>query len=112
MIFILSLAGIPPLSGFFGKLYLFMAAIGSQSEIAAWNEGFYWLIAVALMMSAVSLFYYVKVLKAFLVSDDNPTLSPIQVGKFEGLGLIVLAVLVVGLGLYPTGLVDFIAAYL
>ncbi|QXD24892.1 NADH-quinone oxidoreductase subunit N [Opitutia bacterium ISCC 51] len=112
MIFILSLAGIPPLSGFFGKLYLFMAAIGSQPEITTWNEGFYWLISVALMMSAVSLFYYVKVLKAFLVSNDNPTLSSIQVGKLEGLGLIVLAVLTVGLGIYPTGLVEFIASYL
>ena len=112
MIFVLSLAGIPPLSGFFGKLYLFMAAIGSQPEIASWNDGYYWLIAVALLMSAVSLFYYVKVLKAFLVADDDPTLSPIQVGNLEGLGLWVLAVLTVGLGVYPTGLVDFIAAYL
>ena len=112
MIFVLSLAGIPPLSGFFAKLYLFMAAVGSHPGISAWNDGYYWLIAVALMMSAVSLFYYVKVLKAFLVADDNPSLAPIEVGKLEGFGLIILAILTVGLGLYPTGLVEFIAAYL
>ena len=112
MIFVLSLAGIPPLAGFFGKLYVFMAAIGSQPEISSWNDGYYWLIAVALMMSAVSLFYYVKVLKAFLVADDSPTLAPIKLGKLEGFGLFVLAALVVGLGIYPTALVGFIASYL
>jgi NADH-quinone oxidoreductase subunit N len=112
MIFILSLAGIPPLSGFFGKVYLFMAAIGSQPEIASWTDGYYWLVAVALLMSAVSLFYYVKVLKAFLVSNDTPKSPEVTIGKAEGLGLIILAALVVGLGVYPTGLVDFISANL
>jgi NADH-quinone oxidoreductase subunit N len=112
LIFILSLAGIPPLSGFFGKLYLFMAAIGSHPDISGWTDGYYWLIAVALFMSAVSLFYYVKVLKAFLVSDDNPTLPQITVGRWESIGLFILALLVVGLGVYPTGLVDFISSTL
>ncbi len=112
MIFILSLAGIPPLSGFFGKVYLFMTAIGSQPEISGWADGYYWLIAVALFMSAVSLFYYVKVLKAFLVSDGTPNLPQISIGKVEAFGLIILAILVVGLGVYPTVLVDFISATL
>jgi len=110
MIFIFSLAGIPPLSGFFGKFYLFMAAIGSQPKIAGWSDGFYWLIGIALLMSAVSLFYYIKVLKAFLVSTDAPKLPPIQITKAEGAGLLLLALLVVYLGIYPTGLVEFIAA--
>ena len=112
LIFILSLAGIPPLSGFVGKLYLFMAAIGSQPEIASWSDGYYWLIAVALLMSAVSLYYYVKILKAFLVSNDTPSLPTLNVGKAEGLGLIILAILVVGLGIYPTGLIEFISSTL
>ena len=112
LIFILSLAGIPPLSGFVGKLYLFMAAIGSQPEIASWSDGYYWLIAVALLMSAVSLYYYVKVLKAFLVSNDTPGLPKLTIGKAEGWGLIILAILVVGLGIYPTGLIEFISSSL
>jgi NADH-quinone oxidoreductase subunit N len=112
LIFVLSLAGIPPLSGFFGKLYLFMAAIGSQPDIASWSDGYYWIIAVALLMSAVSLFYYVKVLKAFLVSDDTPSLPKITVSKAEGFGLFILAALVVGLGIYPTGLIEFISGSL
>jgi NADH-quinone oxidoreductase subunit N len=112
LIFVLSLAGIPPLSGFFGKLYLFMAAISSQPDIASWSDGYYWIIAVALLMSAVSLFYYVKVLKAFLVSDDTPSLPKITVSKAEGFGLFILATLVVGLGIYPTGLIEFISGSL
>lgn len=112
MIFILSLAGIPPLSGFFGKFYLFMAAIGSQPEIAGWSDGFYWLVAVALLMSAVSLFYYIMVLKAFLVSDESPAPAPINLSKAEGAGLIILCLLVVGLGIVPMVLVDFISTTL
>ena len=108
MIFILSLAGIPPLSGFFGKFYLFMAAIGSRPEIAGWSDGFYWLVAVALLMSAVSLFYYFMVLKAFLVSNESPDPAPVFVSKAEGIGLVLLALLVVGLGIVPMVLVDFI----
>ncbi|MBC9867477.1 MAG: NADH-quinone oxidoreductase subunit NuoN [Opitutae bacterium] len=108
MIFILSLAGIPPLSGFFGKFYLFMAAIGSRPEIAGWSDGFYWLVAVALLMSAVSLFYYIMVLKAFLVSNESPSPSPIKLSKVEGTGLVILALLVLGLGILPMVLVDFI----
>ncbi|MCB1123305.1 MAG: NADH-quinone oxidoreductase subunit N, partial [Verrucomicrobiae bacterium] len=108
MVFILSLAGIPPLSGFFGELYLFMAAIGSHPEISTWNEGYYWLIAVALMLSAVSLFYYVKVLKAFLVSNEQPAIQKMTLDKGEFYGLIILAVLVIGLGLFPSVLVEFI----
>lgn len=114
MIFILSLAGIPPLSGFFGKFYLFMAAIGSKPVIAGWSEGFYWLVAVALFMSAVSLFYYIIALKAFLVSDESPgpAPAPISLSKAEGAGLILLALIVVGLGIVPMVLVDFINATL
>lgn len=108
LIFILSLAGIPPLAGFFGKFYLFMAAISSQPAIAGWTDGYYWLVAVALLMSSVSLFYYIKILKAFLVSDDTPALPPINLGKAESIGLLVLALLVIGLGIYPTPLVDFL----
>ena len=89
-----------------------MAAIGSQPDIASWSDGYYWIIAVALLMSAVSLFYYVKVLKAFLVSDDTPSLPKITVSKAEGFGLFILAALVVGLGIYPTGLIEFISGSL
>src|SRR6267378_3589079 len=66
-VFMLSLAGIPPLAGFFGKFYLFSAALR-----AGGNYGLLWLIALALFGSFVSLYYYLVVLKAIFV--DAPAL--------------------------------------
>ena len=81
MIFLLSMAGIPPLAGFLGKFYLFFADIGAQPEAATWTDGYYWLVAFALVMSVVSLYYYLRVLKAFLVvtNEDNEA-KPVAVG--------------------------------
>ncbi len=72
-IFMLSLAGLPPLAGFFGKFYLFSAAFR-----AGGNHGLLWLVAVALFGSFVSLYYYLMVLKAIFV--DQPSASTTQQG--------------------------------
>src|SRR6266853_1141913 len=61
-IFMLSLAGIPPLAGFFGKFYVFSAALRATP-----NHGLLWLVVVALLGSFVSLYYYLIVLKAIFV---------------------------------------------
>src|SRR5213595_2241170 len=66
-IFMLSLAGIPPLAGFFGKFYLFSSALRASP-----GHGLLWLVAVALLGSFISLYYYLIVLKAIFV--DEPAL--------------------------------------
>ena len=65
-IFMLSLAGIPPLAGFFGKFYLFSASLRVGG-----NYGLLWLIALALFGSFVSLYYYLIVLKAIFVDASS-----------------------------------------
>ncbi|HEX3618833.1 MAG TPA: NADH-quinone oxidoreductase subunit N [Candidatus Udaeobacter sp.] len=73
-VFMLSLAGIPPLAGFFGKFYLFSVALRAGA-----NHGLLWLVAVALLGSFISLYYYLIVLKAIFI--DEPVLaSPRLVG--------------------------------
>src|SRR5881398_690228 len=63
-IFMLSLAGIPPLAGFFGKFYLFSAALRVSGD-----HGLLWLVALALFGSLISLYYYLIVLKAIFVDE-------------------------------------------
>jgi NADH-quinone oxidoreductase subunit N len=63
-IFMLSLAGIPPLAGFFGKFYVFSVALRATP-----NHGLLWLVIVALLGSFISLYYYLIVLKAIFVDE-------------------------------------------
>src|SRR6266853_1847494 len=63
-IFMLSLAGLPPLAGFFGKFYLFSVALRAGA-----NHGLLWLVALALLGSLISLYYYLIVLKVIFVDE-------------------------------------------
>ena len=59
-----SLAGIPPIAGFFGEFFLFAAAA---------EQGYYWLVIIAVLNTIISLYYYLRVVKAmFLERSKNP----------------------------------------
>ena len=111
LIFILSMAGIPPLAGFLGKFYLFVAAIGAQPDASSLGEGFYWLVGFALAMSVVSLYYYLRVLKAFLVVTEEKISekSPEQTCSLSGFAIFTMATIIVALGLWPQPLLNLLA---
>jgi NADH-quinone oxidoreductase subunit N len=103
MIFLLSLAGIPPLAGFFGKFYLFAAAL----KFGAPNLGLLWLVILAVAMSAVSFYYYLKVLKQiYVVAEEKPNkIKAPEVALLAQVMLLVMAGLVILLGCFPNLLV-------
>jgi NAD(P)H-quinone oxidoreductase subunit 2 len=84
---LLSLGGIPPLSGFFGKLYIFWAG---------WKAGAYGLVLLGLVTSVISIYYYIRVIKMMVVKEPQemsevvknypevrwnlPGMRPLQVG--------------------------------
>jgi NADH-quinone oxidoreductase subunit N len=94
LVFLLSLAGITPLAGFFGKFYLFTGALGSGFG----HLRLFWLVVLAIAMSAVSLYYYLQVLKRIYVTAAPEGAEPIEVSWLNQgiLALIALAVLVLG----------------
>ncbi len=106
-IFILSLAGLPPLAGFFGKFYLFSAALRAGP-----NHGLLWLVALALFGSLVSLYYYLIVLKAIFVDESDTTGFAFRPDFLQRITLGVLAGAVLVLGIMPTMLVAKILAAL
>ena len=108
-LFLLSLAGIPPLAGFIGKFYLFFAAIHFQPTPANWHDGYYWLVALALLSSAISLYYYLRVLKICFVSDPADNAHPIEVSLAEWVVLALLGFLILVGGLFPGPLMDFLS---
>ncbi len=69
LILMLSLIGIPPLAGFFGKLYVFMEALDERDP--ARSATLIWLVALGLFNSVVSAFYYVRVLKAMYLREPG-----------------------------------------
>ena len=108
MIFLLSLAGIPPLAGFFGKFYLFAAAL----KTGAPNLGLLWLVILAIAMSAVSFYYYLTVLKQIYVVDGTNRTDATNVSWFAQVVLLVMAILVIVLGCFPNLLVGWLQASL
>jgi len=97
-IFLFSLAGIPLTAGFFSKYYMLMAAV---------RDGrYFWLVIFAILMAAVSVYYYFRVIQAMYFKDGNPEVSAVS-GSFKTM-LLVAALLVIVLGIYPQMLIDLI----
>jgi NADH-quinone oxidoreductase subunit N len=94
-IFLLSLGGIPPTAGFLGKYYLFAAAVQS---------GYGWLAIIAVLMSAVSMFYYLRIVVAMYLREGREAEFQFS-GPLRLVGGIALAVTLI-FGVLPAPLIS------
>jgi len=91
-LFMISLSGIPPSIGFVGKLYLFGSAV---------QTGHIWLAVVAVLNSAISIFYYLRLLVLMYMREPGEVLPPIRVPIAIGLALLVTGAITLGVGVFP-----------
>jgi NADH-quinone oxidoreductase subunit N len=98
-LFLLSLTGIPPTAGFFGKFYVILAAVQAGSvQHNGWLTG---LAVLAVLNAAAAAFYYLRVVVYMFMRDPQGELPSLQHGRLVWAGLAVATVLTVALGLFP-----------
>ena len=93
MLAMFSLAGIPPFAGFFSKFFIFTSAI-NQGSVAI-----YVLVLIALINTIVSLYYYLLVVKAMFISEDECQIAPFRSSVSERIGLWITVAGIIGLGI-------------
>lgn len=100
LVFLLSLAGVPPLAGFIGKIYIFVAAI---------KEGLYALITVGLINIVISLYYYLIVVKKMYISEPVDA-SPLHIsGSMKAVLTVTIAATLI-MGIYPQPVMDWVVS--
>ena len=92
-VFLLSLAGFPPTAGFFGKFYVFKAAME--------NDQLLWLVVAAIGNSLISVFYYLRLLVAMYFREPGREFTPLRSSTLT-IGLVLCAIAVLGMGLFPS----------
>ncbi|MDR2854420.1 MAG: NADH-quinone oxidoreductase subunit N [Prevotellaceae bacterium] len=98
MLALFSLAGIPPFAGFFSKYFAFMSAV---------DKGFLVLVFIALVNTVISLFYYLKVIKAMFLEDSETPIEPLH-SDFPAKAALVVCTL----GFCLTGICSFIYGHI
>lgn len=98
MLAMFSLAGIPPVAGFFGKFFLFVAAA---------EKGFYVLVTIAVLNTIIALYYYLLVVKAMFINKSESPIAPFKSDFMEKLGLAICIAGIVVTG-FASGLFEMI----
>ncbi len=88
-----SLAGIPPFAGFFSKFFVFAAAF---------SGGNYWLVFIALLNTVISLFYYLKIVKAMYITPNDRPIDTFRSDNYTRVSLLVCTAGILLIGLCST----------
>ena len=98
LVFLLSLAGIPPTAGFIGKYYIFLGLI--EAGTVESNPWMFALAVLAVIMTAVSVYYYYSIVKAMFLTEARPG-DIVEPTKVQWAVVVVAFVLTIGMGVLP-----------
>jgi NADH-quinone oxidoreductase subunit N len=98
LIFLLSLAGIPPTAGFIGKYYIFLSLV---------ETGRYVLAVIACLYVAVSIYYYFRLVRSVFISAAE-TEAPLSTSLGTRVALVCTGVMTLGMGVYPEPFIRFV----
>ena len=97
-VFLLSMAGIPPLGGFMAKLYIFSAAVEAK---------FYWLAILGVLNSAISVYYYLRVTVLMYFRESEREITGLQFSPAPVIALILALIGTFYMGLFPANVLSF-----
>ena len=100
LIFMFSLTGIPPMAGFIGKFYIFKSAV---------QAGMVWLAVVGVMFSAISAYFYLRVVMVMYMHEPKEEFSLVQ-SPALALALAISVTAVIVIGVYPSAVLEFARA--
>jgi len=92
LIFLLSLAGIPPTAGFLGKYFVFLALI---------ETGHYILAIIAAAYAAVAIYYYLRIVKAMFIETEEEESAPLSLSLGTRVALVATGAATLLIGIYP-----------
>ncbi|MBM4348848.1 MAG: NADH-quinone oxidoreductase subunit N [Deltaproteobacteria bacterium] len=97
-IFLLSMAGIPPLGGFMAKFYIFSAAVEAK---------FYWLAILGVLNSAISVYYYLRVTVLMYFRESEREITGLQFSPAPVIALILALIGTFYMGIFPSNVLSF-----
>ena len=100
-LFLLSLTGIPPTAGFFGKFYVILAAVQAGGWLTA-------LAVLAMLNAAAAAFYYLRVVVYMFMREPATDTPPLAHGRLIWAGLAVTTVMTIALGVFPGLILDIV----
>jgi len=96
-IFLLSMAGIPPLGGFMAKFYVFSAAVESK---------FYWLVILGVINSAISVYYYLRVTVLMYFRESEREITGLQFSPASVVALVLAVIGTLYMGIFPANVLS------